>query len=283
MMWRTTARLAASAAFVVIWTIVAIPAGNAQTDPQFESVAGEVAQMRALFSGGNGQPVSFNADLARQQLFSTEAIDLAGELTAFTNELMAAAADALKALAPADPAGPEPVVDIRQLNVDVSAHPKMAAFFQQAHAYRRAWEALPDSEKKARAQAIGGAQPHINPWDPAALLCGYYTNPMPSVAKAYVFFNNVANPAGTLQAWGYHADPLAIKIGAGWTRPQTFRWWICGFSTFRDNAVINGHTISEQNYAGWTPNGEPNPEVWRVGPWPYETWPAYVYWWHQTH
>jgi hypothetical protein len=111
------------------------------------------------------------------------------------------------------------------------------------------------------------------------LRCGWFPNPKPSQAGPW---KNIprTNPAKVLRAWGYHPTPGIA--GGGWTRPQTWRASSCGKNTFRDHAyIIEPRTIREQNYTG-SPTGEPNPEVWRSGPWPYAEWPAYVAWWHRT-
>jgi hypothetical protein len=111
--------------------------------------------------------------------------------------------------------------------------------------------------------------------------CGSFWSPRPTTGHWWVtHWTN--NPSGTLWAWGYHPTPGLI--GGGWTRPITHAPWVCGWSTFRDHAYIPAwNQIREQNYNGWWPRGEPNPEVYRSGPWPYATWPAYVYWWHQRY
>lgn len=44
--------------------------------------------------------------------------------------------------------------------------------------------------------------------------------------------------------------------------------------------ALHGPFIREQNYTG-EPGGEPNPEIYSSGPWPYPDWPLYVLWWHE--
>ena len=107
---------------------------------------------------------------------------------------------------------------------------------------------------------------------------GYYPNPKPSRDVERKNYER-DNPAALLKRLGYHETPN--QAGGGWTRPQTYQPWACGGSTFRDHADVTGpRSLSEQNYKG-SPGGEPNPEVYRSGPWPYPDWPAYVYWWHE--
>lgn len=122
--------------------------------------------------------------------------------------------------------------------------------------------------------------------------CGSIVRPRPRRAMPAVLVGEVADPAATLSSWGYHRTPGFA--GGGWTRPQTYNPARCGISTYRDHAFVGLRftscigtacefrwPIREQNYVA-APYGEPNPEVWRSGPWPYATWPAYVYWWHAT-
>ena|GEM_PF-5078195 len=111
--------------------------------------------------------------------------------------------------------------------------------------------------------------------------CGVFWAPKPSVAKSWITYK-VGSVDSTLKSWGYHSTPSLV--GGGWTRTQTWHWWNCGYGTFRDHALkMDNTTLKEQNYDGWSPRGEPNPELYASGPWPYTVWPAYVYWWHSTH
>ena len=96
-----------------------------------------------------------------------------------------------------------------------------------------------------------------------------------------------SNPRATLRAAGYHytPPPFAGIRNTHFTRPQTYQPSLCGRKTFRDHAIIrdddNNDIYQTQEYTGWIPPGEPNPEIHRSGPWPYLEWPAYVAWWHQ--
>ncbi len=102
----------------------------------------------------------------------------------------------------------------------------------------------------------------INAVCPSYWVCGWYTNPVPASAVPWVDKGYYSDPAATLSSWGYHNTwNLA---GGGWTSPQTYQWWRCGWNTFRDHANIVGSNIHEQNYTGSIP-GEPNPEVYASG------------------
>jgi hypothetical protein len=122
--------------------------------------------------------------------------------------------------------------------------------------------------------------------------CGSVVRPRPRRAMPAVLVGEVKDPAATLSSWGYHRTPG--MAGGGWTRPRTYNPAVCGISTYRDHAFVGLRftysedtacefrwPIREQNYVD-APYGEPNPEVWRSGPWPYATWPAYVVMWHLT-
>jgi hypothetical protein len=181
------------------------------------------------------------------------------------------------------------VVEVSKTGQDISIagkqldqYPRVRDYFQQATTALNEGETLSLKSRKVQ-----------NPLTHFALIgspvtealgmadCGIYWSPKPGIAKSWVTMRGFRDAQATLRSWGYHDSHIP---GAGWTRPQTWHAWNCGWNTFRDNAVpVNSSTINEQNYNGWNPRGEPNPEVYISGPWPYSTWPAYVFWWHQTH
>jgi hypothetical protein len=182
-------------------------------------------------------------------------VTLAGQLVAFSGDVVAAArTSGLDAATPA-----------------LGRYPELSRF-------------LAEATRRATAPAEGPAKPAITvspmlpPWD----VCGYYNTPRPTRAAPWRTWGPFGNNLATLFSWGYYPSPIP---GAGWTRPQTWNPFWCSVNTFRDNAVpIDGGYINEQNYAGWSPRGEPNPDSTLGDPsgWPYPDWPAYVYWWHQT-
>ena len=115
----------------------------------------------------------------------------------------------------------------------------------------------------------------------AACSCGHWLFPRPTRAAPWKDKSS-SNAVNTLKSWGYHQT--AGYAGGGWTRDQTYYESRCGKNTFRDHAIVqSSKKFREQNYSGYTPRGEPNPEVLRTGPWPYAAWPAYVEWWHDTY
>lgn len=127
--------------------------------------------------------------------------------------------------------------------------------------------------------------------------CGFFGHDVPKRAAPTLLVGKLANPEAYLRNLGYHQTDSRL-FGPGWTRPQTYKWAICGFSTFRDHGgigacgtkqdastnyeLVRACQVYEQVYHG-DPGGEPNPEVYRSGPWPYALWPVYVRAWHRSH
>lgn len=239
------------------------------------SVSNQLTMIEDLFSGGGGQTrVVFDAESAKNRGVDAATLQLADELTAYTNDLIDAADDFVAHRSAVHP-----------LNAVVShqTYPLVDRFFRAAREFevQQAQHTVISGTPAASAlsvQATGSC------WaiSAAACTCGHWLNPQPSVAKDWVIYK-FANPAATLQSWGYHQT--SSIGGGGWTRTQTYYPSRCGTGTFRDHALIqsDGKSLREQNYAGWTPRGEPNPEFWLSAVWAYPLWPAYVKWWHDNH
>jgi hypothetical protein len=262
---------------LIVFAVLAVPCGSSFADsgpqkqgnpPSFETSSMDLMRMDKFFSGGNGKPVIFDAQAASAAGFSSESISLAQEMARFTNDLMATSkSDASKSDA----------MNIPSAQVE-SKYPRLGAFFNSASASAK----QQSSSKDVAAPDKDGMSPNFGDNFATYYYCGSFVWPRPSSAAPWKTYNS-SNPAATLRSWGYHETPSSA--GGGWTRDQTYSWSLCGFNTYRDQALINSGNKSfrEQNYAGYTPRGEPNPELWRVGPWPYVTWPAYAYWWHRTY
>lgn len=239
-------------------------------NPGFETLAQDLVRMHFLFKGGNGIPVIFDSRTARSQGYSDGSIRLAEELAAYTNELTRAA---MKSANPRE-------ASVAKLNVGTQRYARMTSFFSQA-AKRDGTSVSKDDDSSVSIDK-GPSILALGIIGIAEYECGSFSRPLPN-RSATPREHYSRNPAQTLASWGYHRTP--DYAGGGWTRPRTYKWWVCGWNTFRDDAwtlIRRPNYIQEQNYSGWTPNGEPNPEVWRSGPWPYATWPAYVAWWHKT-
>jgi len=252
---------------------------NSRSDTDFLVLNGELQQLHAFIAAGNGRKATFDLEAARSLRFSAQSLDLAKQMIEATNDIVARVAKSLQELSPGSATrttigGP--------LNIDLSRYPALQDFLTRATEHRRQLESLSEPAQEnlldverqvTRSLRVLPQIVGINELY-AHFDCGYFPNPKPN--------RTVTNPAATLQSWGYHRDPINdLQPRSGWTRPHTYDWSVCGWDTFRDQAGIFGNQIAEQKYAGWTPPGEPNPEVWRSGPWPYAEWPVYVWWWHQ--
>lgn len=233
---------------------------------QFEVLSRDLMLMEGLFKGGNGELVTFDTKSARLMGYSEMSIKLAEELAESTNALITAAAMATSKKGAS--------LRIQDLGVDLKSYPLLSPYLEKASA-----RILEQSSKSTDKQTPGESAVLLSVL--SEYYCGAFWRPLPSSQAPWHTYRNISNPASTLRSWGYHETPNLT--GGGWTRPQTHMSWICGWQTFRDHAYFpsGSREIREQNYQGYTPRGEPNPEFWRSGPWPYAYWPTYVLWWHQ--
>ncbi len=251
------------------------PAPSSSMDAHTISLEIEAMRDAGVLSGGNNQalasaeeaarrhpiqvrPVAFDTARARQLGFSYTSIAVGQQLAAASNEIIANAARAQWRRTPAAGAVPK---------LDLVRYPALRQFFEALD--RPGSSASPSLNSTARPKLLGRT------------VCGSYGNPKPSSAAGRVTFDYVDDPPATLRSWGYHETPASA--GGGWTRPHHYHRIICGWNAFRDHATFEGTSITEQNYDGWSPRGEPNPEVWTVHPWAYADWPAYVAWWHDKY
>lgn len=131
--------------------------------------------------------------------------------------------------------------------------------------------------------------------------CGYYGQELPRKAVANRSFNvgsSRIDAENKLKAWGYHRTAsYASASPTDYTRDKNYNTEWCGYNSFRDHANVTSNCsganlfayncppyyINEQNYGYVSPNGEPNPEVFRLSWWPYPDWAFYVRNWHNTH
>ncbi len=219
-----------------------------EVDKKFLEQSKALESIMSYISGGGLKPVVFDIDGARKAGFDSEIIELAEQLASATNALLENSASFANNLEE---------VDISLVPLDLEQFPALNNYFEKATEFNRKNQLLKD----------------LIPTDEFTIetaysKCGFYTNPLPSRAAPWRTFYNISNPDSTLRSWGYHGT--LNLVGGGYTRAQTYSWFYCGFGTFRDHAYIyQGNKIKEQNYSGWTPRGEPNPEVYASGPWPY--------------
>ena len=250
---------------------------------------------------GKGKPVKVRADAARKEKFSKKSIRLAEESATFTNAIVASLSDETPGIVKAS---------AREL---LRHYPTLTGYFKAAARFSDAASSPPqtgapsapdapvpapaEGPSPTEASAATEAMLTTEGGDQAAgaasaqglflvgevfkrWACGWYTNPKPARAADRVCFTGVLDPKAELLAKGYHHSGFFMEND--WTRSQTWWAWPCGLWTFRDHGtIIDGTTYKEQRYVGWSPPGEPNPEVYLSGPWPYWDWPAYVYWWHE--
>jgi hypothetical protein len=179
-------------------------------------------------------------------------------------------------------------------DVDINQYPEVKLFFQQATEASKNGGVVADVTKNslARSTIFGKTNADAGVWEvlQAPRVCGTWGNPFPTQAEPWkrIYTGNVNTLSDSLRGWGYH---YSGDRSMGWTRPKNYETSYCGYSTFRDNAWIPTRIgsfyplgyISEQYYQYNAPWGEPNPEIWTASKLPYPTWPAYVYWWHQTY
>jgi len=235
-----------------------------QFSSDFDTLSLDLELMYDLFQGGGDQLVTFDSEAARKQGYSPKSIKLAEELTAFTNDLIIEAKKNRKAKGVR--------TDVRELGSSIKKYSLLNTYFQDAAENAKT---ISKDEHEAR---IKGLFPPVNEY-----VCGSIWHPVPSSAAPWKIFGPYSSNKAAeqhLKDIGYHGTP--DSAGGGFTRPQTYKWALCGFKTYRDHAYVSKKEIHEQNYTGSIP-GEPNPEIWRSGPWPYPTWPAYVVWWHRTY
>jgi len=233
----------------------------------------QLAAVEDLFAGGGTVPVTFDSQRARDRGTDGSIIQLAEELAAYTNDLMTAADNYVNRRTAKSPLDVAPTSE---------AYPMVRRFFDAASAFHGRGGAVLQHAGRMSAEAV-----HAEGWcswliTDAACTCGHWLYPQPNRAAEWKVYNS-SNPAATLRSWGYHET--SWLVGGGWTRPQTYYPSRCGYNTYRDHALIrpDGKSLKEQNYAGFTPRGEPNPEFWNSGTWPYPAWPTYVYWWHSNY
>jgi hypothetical protein len=237
------------------------------------SVSEQLASVEDLFAGGGSMPVTFDSVRAKDRGTDAATIELAEELSAYTNDLMRAADDFVNHRSTKNP---------MDLDASSEKYPMVRRFFDAATAFH-AQDSESANNAGSRVSALAQPPVHALGWcswliTDAACTCGHWLYPQPNHAAQWKNYTST-NPTATLQGWGYHQTPSFA--GGNWTRAQTYYPSRCGNGTYRDQAIITGSkTFKEQNYAGFTPRGEPNPEFWTSWVWPYPAWPTYVQWWH---
>lgn len=248
----------------VLLVVTVVPAAAGSTPvPGIENLPSEMAKSDQFYRvGSDGRSIVFDSTSAKRSGVSPLALKLAEETTAFTNELIRAAAQNAAASGNAN----ANTISLEGVEVDISKYPTLAAYNAMLGQRRVSIGTL----------ALSTAQS----------ICGSKEKPVPNYAARWYSKGpfNTQNAAETqLKNWGYFR---AWWIpGGDWTRHQTYQQWICKTNNYRDHAGSPYRSgsywyFNEQNYTGSVP-GEPNPVMSAYpGNWPYLTWPEYVRWWH---
>lgn len=209
------------------------------------------AELQKIITG-KGKPIVFLKENA--SAYSNDAIQIVEEMVALSNELMSELSDEK--------------TSISDDSFDAKKYQNLAEYYELAQEFN----SMPVADAALIASQV---------------VCGWYANPVPNYEAPTIQIasaNSYGDGEQILFSIGYHTTPQSA--GGGYTRPETYNWWLCGFGTFRDAGWLDQQNglwrVWEQNYTGSIP-GEPNPEVWRTGPWPYVDWPAYVAWWHYNY
>lgn len=219
--------------------------------------------------------VTFDKKAAIRDGFALDSVVLNEELTEYTNELIDSYIVSLE--------GKESIA------VDVNKHKNIVDFYNKPNEKNKAGGFKLDTTKTSQLpkNEINVEALEVISEQEGAATCGYYGNLKPSSGKNWdVFYynkNTQSEAQQILYNWGYHATPQSA--GGSYTRAITWNYYPCGDGTFRDQGQVWRGTsgkwhASEQNYSGWLPRGEPNPEVWTNWHWPYTIWPSYVSYWH---
>jgi hypothetical protein len=247
-------------------------------DPNYAAYVKDNSRVDLLKKVAQKYKVKINKDKFKQLNIAKKSVDTYVEILQFQNEMM------------------DNPQSMFKMNPDPQKYPNLIEFWNNAKQVSISGEeSVISLDDSSRLQ---------NPFNVNALVgvpgteirsrtdCGYFGNFKPSSKKSYQYYkyNNYSTALNTLRSWGYHDTSFyAEQNSTDHTRAQTYKPTSCGFLTFRDHANItdknslakqSGGTppfqINEQNYSGWVPRGEPNPEVFSSAPWPYAEWPAYV-------
>jgi hypothetical protein len=212
----------------------------------FEKLSVDLISMEPYFAGNQGDMITFDSKLASQAGFSKESIQLAKEMTALTNNIV----NQLKnAETSTHTRSSTPKLDTVDINID--NYHLLQKYFAAAK--------TADASPKRNARSVRG-------WcswalSDTACYCGSFFYPRPNIKNPYKHYPLGNDPEGLVKSWGFHKTQ--IRYGGGWTRPQTYNPRYCGEGTYRDHIGIDykNKRIVMQNYEGFTPRGEPNPEI----------------------
>lgn len=223
----------------------------------FSTRSVDLIRMDSHFSG-TSRSVVFNPDSARNAGFSEESILLAIDMASYS--------DAISKLNDGD---------------DQPTKTSLVDWFFSCASSKLDSAAASEDETSDPVQIL--SQCTDSGYPEAACVCGNSDYPQPNRADNPPAVENGPNPNQALLDLHFARVywPYAQSETTEYRKHVTYQSNYCGSNTFRQHAwVVDSDTYKIQRYSGWTPPGEPNPEVHLGGPWPYWVWPAYVLWWH---
>lgn len=202
---------------------------------------------------------------ARRAGYSTDVVRLAAEIVAYQNAML-------------NETRKKGNRDIRQHKVPLKKFPKVKEF------YKAATKAARTDKVHTSNSSDEDSSPDVTALARTRRACGDWNRPIPNYTPRWVNHGYKNRPARTLRNWGFHKTRF-YACGARYsytcqrdtTRPRYYysRYGVCSKPLFRDHGRFYNHRVYVQY-------GEPNPEIFHVGIWPYWNWGAYVRWWHNN-
>lgn len=238
----------------------------------FTDISSELAQMQNLFTGNYSDGVIFDINLAKSQGYSKKAIKISLEMSILTNKLISIEKNKQLDLLEKKNSTKDMLLQNRKTsNVNLLNYPELTWFMGN----------LKKQHSKKSKTAISEQITTLGLFD-ATEICGSFWNPKPTQAADWEItpITSLNHAKSILYVSGY----IDAENGPGWSRPRSYQSWICNEGSFRDHATVNNANtkLYIQDYAGFTPRGEPNPDI-STYLWPYAAWPSYVFWWHANY
>lgn len=248
----------------IFFSLFLISTASSNDKLSFDKISNEISEMQSLFTGNYKEGVVFDLAYAKEYGYSNEAIKISKQLEKLNNKL----------------------IFLTKNEILSSKKPNMKSVFSSISLlnYPELSWYMGKMKSKVSSKNINHENTLSTDSLSASSICGSFTNPKPTSSAPTQFFT--ADTAFEAKQYlinlGFHKTP-SIGFGGGWTRAQSYESWMCGVGSFRDHAyILNDLGIRIQDYDGFSPRGEPNPEFYEYV-WPYATWVTYVYWWHAYH
>jgi hypothetical protein len=221
---------------------------------------GDLPLITEIRSGKISKKATFDKNSAQKAGFNRESLETFYQINEYNNELIS---------------------DIKQNFSNqslINKYPLAKKYFKEAKdRYNRGIFTTFDYSKSTVSK---GNMFEINTFaDSSQNQCGTWGNPKPTSSAPWVTWYLSTSK---LSDWGYH--PTAWYVGTNdFTRSKSWNTGWCRTNSFREHAIIKDiNKFVEQKYDGYSPNGEPNPEVDSYS-WPYWNWPSYARWWHANY